>query len=419
MNRKQLFLLVVVGLLLGGLALYFSKSRQQEFERRDVGIGEKLLGDFQPNDVAQLTLRASDGEVNLLKQDVWVVKERGNYPASFAEISEVVRKLWELKPVQSQKVGQSQWGRLELLAPGTKDAGTNTATLLELKGKDGKAIRTVLLGKKQMRDSGGQFGGFPVGRWIALPDKPDTVFVVSEAFSNLEPKPENWLNKDFFKVEKLKAISLVSTNATNSWSLARTNETADWVLADRREGEDLDKGKLSSFNWAFSSPSFNDVYARDAEPVKEAFAHPTTLNLETLEGFKYAVQVGTQPDADSFYLTVAASADLAKERTAPADEKPEDKEKAEKAWKEQQDKLKEKLKKEQALGNWVFKVSKWTVDSVLKDRAALMAEKKTDAQTAGGDDARDPGTATPPPLPGADSGVPPLLAPPAGDPKPE
>lgn len=417
MNRKQLFLLVVVGLLLGGLALYFSRSRQQEFERRDVGIGEKLLGDFQPNDVAQLTIRAADGEVNLLKQDVWVVRERGNYPASFSEISEVVRKLWELKPVQSQKVGQSQWARLELLAPGTQDAGTNTATLLELKGKDGKAIRTVLLGKKQMRDSGGQFGGFPVGRWVALPEKTDTVFVVNEAFSNIEPKPENWLNKDFFKVEKLKAISLVSTNATNSWSLSRTNETADWVLADLREGEELDKGKLSSFNWAFSSPSFNDVHARDAEAVKDAFAHPAALNLETLEGFKYVVQVGTQPDADSFYLTVAASADLPKERPAPADEKPEDKEKAEKAWKEQQDKLKEKLKKEQALGNWVFKVSKWTVDSVLKDRGALMAEKKTGAQTAtaADDDGHDHGTATPPPLPG----VPPLLAPPAEDPEPE
>lgn len=403
MNQKQLLTLLVVGLLLGGLALYFSKSRQAEFQTRDVGVGEKLLGDFPANDVGQVTLRSRDGQVNLVKRDVWAVQERSGYPASFSEISELVRKLWELKPAQSQKAGQSQWGRLELLDPSTPDAGTNTATVVELKDKDGKPIRTVLLGKKQMRDSGGQFGGFPVGRWVALPDNKETVFVVSEAFSEVESKPENWLNKDFFKVEKLQSISLVSTNATNSWTLERPSESGDWTLVDAREGETLDKSKVSSFNWAFSSPSFNDVHARDADPVKEAFAHPTTLKLSTFEGFQYTVQVGTQPDSDSFYLTVAASADLPKERTAPADETPEDKEKNDKAWTEQQDKLKEKLKKEKALGDWVYKVSKWTVDSVMKDRGALLAEAKADdanaAASGDGDAGADDLSTLNPPLP--------------------
>lgn len=435
MNRKQLIILVVVGLLLGALALQFSKSRRDEFERREAGIGEKLLGDFPTTNLGGILIKTREGEVNLVKQDVWVVKERANYPAAFGEISELVRKLWDLKPVQSQKIGQSQWGRLELLAPDAKDAGTNTATLVELLGKDGKAIRSVLLGKKQMRDSGGQFGGYPVGRWVALPERKEDVFVVNEPFTQVEPKPESWLNKDFFKVEKLKAISLVSTNATNSWSLSRTNETADWVLADVREGENLDKNKLSSFNWAFSSPSFNDVLARDAEPVKGAFANPNVLKLETFEGFAYEVKVGTQPDSESFYLAVTASAELPKERTAPADEKPEDKEKAEKAWKEQQDKFKDKLKKEQALAPWVFKVAKWTVDSVLKDRSALMAEKKAEEtktaeaatipslEAGSAAPAKLPSVLTsappPPPLPGTPPAVvPPLLARPPEESKP-
>jgi len=48
-----------------------------------------------------------------------------------------------------------------------------------------------------------------------------TVAVVSEPFSSVEPKPEEWLNKDFFKVEKLKSISVTTTNATNNWKLSR------------------------------------------------------------------------------------------------------------------------------------------------------------------------------------------------------
>ncbi len=384
MNQKQLTLLVVVGLLLGGLAFLANSSRQKEFERRDTGIGQKILGDFASADVAVVTIRSHDGEVNLVKGDVWTVKERANYPAAVSELADLFRKLWELKPAQSQQIGPSQWARLGLAAPDAKDAGTNSATVVELKGKDGKAIRTLMLGKKQLRDSGGQMGGYPVGRWIAVPDNKESVFLVTEPFAEVEPKVETWLSKDFLKVEKLKAVSLTSTNATNSWSLSRTNETSDWVLADAKAEENVDKNKLSGFNWAFSSPSFTDVQPKDAEPVKSAFATANTLRLSTFEGFSYEVKIGSQPDPESFYITVAASAELAKERTAPADEKAEDKEKAEKAWKESQDKVKEKLKKEQALGGWVFKVAKWTVDSVLKDRSGLMVEKKAEGAAAPG-----------------------------------
>ncbi len=409
MNRKQLILLILVGLVLGGLALTFRSSRNQEFQRRDVGIGEKLLGDFPSEDIVGVTIRSHDGEVNLAKEGVWVVKERSSYPASFTQISELVRKLWDLKPAQSQSVGQSQWGRLELLPPDSKDAGTNSATLVELKGKDGKIVGAILLGKKQMRDGGGPGGGFPVGRWMALPGKTDTVFVASETFSDLEPKPEAWLNKDaFLKVEKLKSISLVATNPAQSWSLVRTNETSDWTFVEPREGEELDRSKVSSLNWAFSSPSFTDVQKRDAEVLKESFAAPSIIRIGTVEGFSYEITVGSPSDTDNYWMTVSASADLPKEREVPADESAEDKEKNEKTWKEQQDKLKEKLKKEQALAGWAFQVAKWTVDSVLKDRSALLAEKnkpEAGASSGGGFDG------TPPPLPGAEPDTPPLVVP--------
>jgi hypothetical protein len=225
-----------------------------------------------------------------------------------------VRKLWELKPAQSQKIGQSQWGRLDLLRPDDKAAGTNTATLVELKAKDGKSIRSVLLGKKQMRDSGGQFGGYPVGRWVGVPENKETAYVVSEAFAEIEPKIESWLSKDFFKVEKIRSISLTPTNTAQAWSLSRTNETGDWELADTKEGESVDKNKLSSFNWAFSSPSFTDVHPKDAKPVKDAFASPSVIRLETFEGFRYEVTVGSQPDGESFHIMVGVSADLPKAR---------------------------------------------------------------------------------------------------------
>jgi hypothetical protein len=407
MNRKQLLLLLIVGLVVGGLGYYLFRSDRAEFVSREVGVGEKLLGDFPANDVARLTVRSGEGEVNLAKDEVWVVREKSDYPASFSKVAELVRKLWDLKPVQSQNVGTSQWGRLNLLPPGGSPEGTNTATLIELKDKEGKTIKSILLGKQQMRDSGSQFGGFPVGRWVALPDNTGTVYVVNEAFSDVTVEPRDWLAKDnFFKVEKLKAISLVSTNADDSWALFRTNDVsgAPWTLVDPREGESLDSGKVSSFNWALSSPSFNDAHKKDSEEVKDAFAHPTTLNLETFDGFKYVVQIGSQPDPDSYYLTVDVEAELPRARVIPEDEKPEDKEAKDKEWTEAQEKLREKLKKEQALKGWVFKVSKWSVDSLLKNRGDLLAPKtETSSETSSETPESEPDDSAPalepPPLP--------------------
>ncbi|MFN0068244.1 MAG: DUF4340 domain-containing protein [Limisphaerales bacterium] len=374
MNRNQILLLVGLGVILGGLGYYFTSSRRASFDTgRDVREGQKLLGNFPVNDVVRVVLRSRDGDVTLYRTNgLWVVADRAGYPAAFTQVADLLRKLWDLRAVQTQQVGQSQWGRLDLLAP-VKDGPTNSATLIELLDKEGRPVRSLLLGKQQMRDTGGQFGGFPVGRWLALPDNKENVFVTSESFSEVEPKPENWLNKDFFKVEKLVGIQLVSTNADASWSLLRTNDAAEWTLADARSGEQLDNAKVSGLNWAFSSPSFTDVHAKDDAAVKDAFAAPTVLQLATADGFRYELKVGAQPDADSYWLAVAAAAELPAQRAAPADEAPEAKEAAEKAWKEAQDKLKAKLKQEQALAGWVFKSPKWTVDSVLKDRSALLA----------------------------------------------
>src|SRR6476646_9429303 len=120
-----------------------------------------------------------------------------------------------------------------------------------------------------------------------------TVAVVSEPFSNVEAKPEEWLNKDFFKVEKLKAISVTTTNATNNWKLARESETNEWKLADAKTGEQLDIAKISWVNNALSSPSFSDV-ATNSTPEQTGLNKPVLATIETTDGFKYEIKAGNK-----------------------------------------------------------------------------------------------------------------------------
>lgn len=382
MNRNQLLIVLVIGLVLGSIGLYVNKQKAASYQSTARTDSDRLLGDFPVNDVTHVTIRQGDHEVNLVKGDAWTVKERGDYPANSGDIIELGRKLWDLRSAQSQKIGESQLGRMELLPPGK--GGTNSATQVELKGKDGKIIRTVLLGKKSLRSGGDdQFGGggFPNGRWIYLPDKPGTTYLVTEAFAEIEPKGERWLNKDFFKVEKTKSIAVTFPEATNSWKLTRETESGEWKLVDAKPEEHLDATKTSSLNYALSSPAFTDV-AIGVTPEQSGLDKPTTVTLETFDHFTYTIQAGAKTN-ENVYLTVAIAAALPKERTPGADEKPEDKAKLDKEFADKHKQLEEKLANEKKLGKSTYLVSSWTVDSLLKERSTLMAEKKEEEKKEG------------------------------------
>jgi hypothetical protein len=390
MNRKQLLIILVIGAVLGGIGLYLTRQKSASFERTAKIAGDKLLGDFPVNDVAHITIRQHTNEVNLDRGDVWGVKERANYPANSGDIIELARKLWDLRSAQSQKLGESQLGRMELLPP--EKGGSNSATRVELKGKDGKSIRTVLLGKKSMRAGGGGDpyggGGWPNGRWVYLPDKPGTAYLVSEAFSEIEPKADRWLSKEFFKVEKIKTVAVTYPVATNSWKLSRETESGEWKLADAKPEEKLDSSKTSGFSSALASPGFVDVLV-GATPEQVGLDKPTTIVLETLDNFNYTVKVGSKTN-DNYAMTVAVSATLTKERTPGKDEKPEDKAKLDKEFKDKQQKLDEKLVQEKAFGKWTYLVSSWTVDSMLKKRSGLFAEKKDEVKKDEADEDEKP-----------------------------
>jgi len=376
MNRKQFLILLVLVAVIGGAGLLVNKQRQGDWQQSSSGGGQKLAAALDVNAVAAVSIKSSAGELSLVKSgDAWVVKERGDYAANFGNIADLIRKFADVKAVQTEQVGASQHARLELQAPGD---GEGKGTLVELKGKDGKALKSVVLGKKLTKKSeGGPFGGgeFPVGRWVRDTGTKDTVIVTSEQFADAEPKPENWLEKDFLKVEKLKSIAVTyATNAATGWKVTRETEGAEWKLAGVKPTEQVDTNKLSALGSPLSSPSFSDVVA-SPQADKLGLDKPATLVLETFDGFTYTAKSGTA-NGDNYPFQVAVAGNFPKTRTPAKDEKPEDKDKLDKEFAEAQKKLADKLAADQKYAKWTYLVSKWTLDSVLKSRADLMVEKK-------------------------------------------
>jgi hypothetical protein len=385
MNRKQLVILFLLVVALGGAALLMRKKGSSMYEDSGEGMGKKLLGDFPVNDVSRLVFKQGPATLNLVKtNDLWRVRERDNYPANYSDISEFLLKVRDLKVVQSEKVGPSQLSRLDLVA----GAGTNSALAVEFRDASDKVLRTLLLGKKHMRKSArpspmGEMGGedgFPDGRYVKALADSDSVALISEALANIEPKPEAWLNKEFIKVDRVKAISFSGPPSTNAWKVTRDTEAAEWKLADAKKGEQLDASKVSSMANQLSSPSFNDV-APIGRAGEFGLNKPGLLTLETFDNFTYAFKIGAKTN-DNMSLTFTLSGQVSRERVPGKDEKPEDKTKLDKEFGEKQKKLEEKLTEEKRFEPWVFLVSSWTLEPFLKDRGQLMAEKKEDPAKA-------------------------------------
>jgi len=378
MNRNQfsllLFLVVVLGM--AGLMVY---NKQNAGGNSGSGeLGKKLLPNLPLNDIAHIALKQGTNQLNLAKKDgTWRVRERNDYPANYSKISDFLIKAKDLKVVQSEQVGPSQLGRLELV-PGN---GTNSALEIALKDQGDKPVQTLLLGKKHMQKSKtpspyGDLGenGWPDGRYVKVGTSSDSVAVISDALANIEPKPEQWLNKDFFKVEKVRSVAVTFPQETNSWKLSRETESGEWKLADAKPTEQLDSSKTASVSNPLSAPSFTDVDT-SSKPEQLGLDKPTVVTLDTFDNFTYTLKVG-QKTNDNYPLLVAVAAQVSKERPPGKDEKPEDKDKLDKSFKEQQKKLEEKLAQEQAFQNWTYLVSSWTLDPLLKNRSQLLVEKK-------------------------------------------
>ncbi|MGP8199799.1 MAG: DUF4340 domain-containing protein [Limisphaerales bacterium] len=379
MNRKQLILLLAALVVLGGAGLVLHNRDQQSWDSSGGKLGQKLLPGFQVNDVAAIHVKGGSDLDLVKKNDRWLVQERNDYPANFSDISELLIKMGDLKISQAEPIGSSQLGRMHLAAPG---GGPDSATLVEFKDAQGKTLYSLLLGKKHTRKSDRParmpFGDdeMPDGRFVMLQSDPHQVLTVSDPLNSLDPKPTAWLDKDFFKIEKPKSISLVSTNAADSWSLTRDSEGNPWVLSNIKTNEVLDTNKVSSLSSTLSYPSFVDV-AADAAPAKTGLDKPLVVTITTFDHFTYTLKIGAKTPENDYNVSVAVTADFPTERQAGKDEKPEGKKALDKEFQDKLKTLQTKLQQEKSLNGWTYLVNNWLIDPLIRTRAQLMVEKNT------------------------------------------
>jgi hypothetical protein len=429
--KKLLLLLAILGGLIG-FAVYYQNQQNLSLNTaatRGVKLREKLLPDLQVSSARKFIVRDAKASVSITIADDLksaVVAERGGYPASIEKLGTVLSDLREQTISSKVQIGKGAWTKHSLKAPG--DGTEGIGTQVEVKDGGDKALATLILGSNT--EISGNANANPMmgssQRLIRTPEDGETIWQVSNTFFDLEAKPENWVDKAFIDVQKIRDISVTAPKAEDSWAIKRGADTeTDFVLADAKPSEKLDNTKLTAGS-LLSSPSFNDVSTKDkaAELLKE----PVKAKITTFDGFSYDVQVAKQSKdgSDKYYMTVAVSADIPKARAPVKDEKEEDKKKADEAFAADKKTKEDKLAKEQKFAGWVYEVSEYTVNNLLKKRSEIVKlevpkaeEPKPAAATppAAAPAASTPPAAAPAPAPAASKPIsvttPPISVPPA------
>ncbi len=374
MSRKQFILVLLALCLIGGAGLALFKRNQKTWNVREAKVGEFVIPDFHPNDVAAIHIKEESDFRVIRTNGIWRVPDRYDYPANFRQVSELLLDIKKLKVMQSEVVGQSLRGRVDLNDPGK---GPGSGELVEFEDANGKVIASLLLGRRHDRKQNeneplGMHGWFD-GRYVLIPSEPNNILLVPNELPSAAPDPGSWVDHTFFKIENPKFISLVSPDPQKNWQLTRETPTAKWTMEGLSAGESLDIEKLAQATEIWAFPTFLDM-GSNLPPAVTGLDKPTIITVVTFDNLAYTLKVGKQTPAGNHIMTVSVAADFSAGRSPSPDETLEDKKRLDEEFQAKKKTLEEIVAKDRAFASWMFVVDSW-LDVVLRDRSQLVTAK--------------------------------------------
>lgn len=376
MNRKQFLILLIAVVVLGGAGLAVVWRDLADYRASGAKIGAKLLPKLRIADVAEVRLHDGKDQVTLVRQEkAWVVKERNGYPASFQAISDLLIKLVELKVTQSEQVGESLWPRLDLAEPG---AGKGAGTLIEFKDAAGKPLTQLVLGKKVLKKDPlnplpAAKDGVPAGRYVRVGGSKDTVVVVSDPLNAAEARPGRWLDKTFFKADRIRTLAVGPEGAAPAWKITRNEEWGQWRFA--AGGGDLNPSAAVTAVNKLGSLEFDDVAVG---PAPEAAEKPLVAVAETFDNLVYTVRMTPRKGAKEYLVHVAVTGEAPKQRAPEKGEKPEETARRDKEFAEARKRLEARVAAEKAMGKWTYVIERDELGPLLSGRGEMVAPKRGD-----------------------------------------
>ena len=351
MSARVAAILVVLLALLGGGALYYFKDARSQKPSGVAALGKPLLKGLKAAEISSIQVRESKETLTLERKDAgWTIAERAGFPADLERVREFVVKAIELKVGQAEPLGAADRKRLKL---------DEAATRVEFRGADGKALTTMLVGRKYFKsEPDNPDRAIGDGRFVLLPTEEKTVYIVSDPLAQASAKSADWIARAGFSAEKVKSLDYAPAKG-EGWKLERATEDADWTFAGAKATDKAEATKANAAAYSLANVDLADVTGKGLKPEETGLATPTVLTAQTFDGLTYTLRLGALK-GENYYGTVAIAGEA----------KPQGKDAEERARK-----LAERLPRERSLEAYTLLIPKSRVEDALKPREELLAKK--------------------------------------------
>jgi len=371
MNKQFVGILLVLLVVVGGGALLVFKQEDGAKPAVSSQLGQPLIKELKASEIASITIRDPKAALTLVKKDDrWTIAERNGFAADLDKVTDLVVKTIELKVGQVEPIGEPDRERLKL--------SEATTTRVSFKAADGKLLGELLVGNKYFR---GETPADPVkargdGRFVMLPADPKRMYVVADPLVLATTASNEWVSREGFAIERVKTLEVKSAEAEASYRIERLVDGVDWKLGGARPAEKLDISRANAAAYVLNKVEIEDL----ADPKAEVnFDKATVVSATTFDGLAYTLRL-LPAEGGKLYAKIELEGSPKRESEARKDEKPEDKEKREKAFAEELKKFEARVARERQLKDFVLVIPKSKLADTLKKRAELLEQKKPEAK---------------------------------------
>lgn len=405
MNKRQILILwALVAILAGTGAILRFSGKETPPATTSRAAGQTLFERFPATDTSAIEFVGAGVNLTITKKDgAWTVDSRDAYSADAGKVNEFIRTMAELKVTRALEAGPAFAPRFGM-DESSADAEKRGLTAV-FRDASGNELAKVSLGKNiETEREGGYMGGpMAVGRYVRNHADTTAFYATAETFPSVSTDASGWLDDSFFSIEKIRSIELSTKGGADSaWKLVRDNESADFRIDPAAPDGSADTTATSPLKSLFSYARFDDVVP---EAMLQSRANPEarrTATITTFDDFTYTLGITPAKDGDDkMLLTVNVAAAIPSERQKATDETPEDAKTRDDEFNDRVKSLNDKLAKEQKLAGRTFEVSKFSVESLLKEREQIVKKNEPAAPTAKPVEAVTPPIAVPPAAPPA------------------
>jgi hypothetical protein len=384
MKSKTFVILLIVFIIFGVIAYFILKEDPSNQQTQKMGM--QIFANLPFNDVVYIEITGvKDNQIQKVQlkkgEKVWEVVNRFNYPADFAGLSDLIRKIKDVKVGRSFEADGNTLSRLGLQPPDAENMPfENRGTRVSLKGENDTPIVDIIFGKTRTGQSG------PGGHYLMKEGAP-TVYLVDQSFRLIDKTPSDLLDHEILNVKSddiQKVVCVESDSKTPVYVLHRPEKGKPPELFPPPENKKLKKTTVDSLFGALASLRMEDVAGRYEVVENPGFETTRSFVFHAYDGTVYSIYPGSKvPDLEDKYflrLEIAYNApetdeekpsDSAAEKEVSDEDKKRRQEqvKAAKKAADQAKKLNEKL------SPWVYVIPEWEYKTYVSNLEGLFEEE--------------------------------------------